>query len=212
MFDYQAGERYKLTLIMVGLAGLMAGMFFAVLLMPTPEPTRRRPVPAYMQDPDITGRRAVGNHAAPGAAQAMAPQAAAGAVNLTDPVAAKALVERWLPYAWNLSAGTAKASQEQAMQYMTADCAAAYQRNIWTPDLAKQIDESGLQSNFRPDRVAVGDPLTDGSVVVFVDGTQTLTVPGKGSTARQVKLEYMVKMTDDQVLRIAGISEGGKSM
>jgi hypothetical protein len=210
MFDYQAGERYKLTLIMVGLAGLMAGMFFAVLLMPTPEPTRRRPVPAYMRDPDITGKRAAGNPGAPGAAQAMAPQAAPG--SLTDPVAAKALVERWLPLAWDLSAGSAKGNQELAMQYMTADCAAAYQRNIWTPDLAKQIDESGLQSAFRPDRVAVGEPLTDGSVVVYVDGTQTLTVPGKGSTARQVKLEYMVKMTADQMLRIAGISEGGKSM
>jgi hypothetical protein len=213
MFDYQAGEKYKLTLIMVALAGIMAGMFFTVLLMPTPEPQRRggRPAPAYMRDPDITGKRAVGNaeYSSPGAAQAMTPQAQP--TQLANPLLAKSLVEQWLPLAWDLSAGSAKASQERAMLAMTSDCAEAYQKNIWTPDLAKQIDESGLQSAFKPDSISVGDPLADGAVVVYVSGTQTLNVPGKGSTARQVKLEYMVKMTSEG-LRIAGISEGGKSM
>lgn len=210
MFDYQAGEKYKLTLIMVGLAGLMAGIFFTILLMPPPEPTRRgRPVPPYMRDPDVSGRRAVGVTGGPGAAQAMTPPAAPG--SLANPLLAKTLVEQWLPLAWDLSAGTAKASQERAMMAMTQECAVAYQKNIWTPDLAKQIDESGLQSAFKADNISGGDPLADGSVVVYVNGTQTLNVPGKGSSARPVKLEYMVKMTPEG-MRIAGISEGGKSM
>jgi hypothetical protein len=41
MFDYQAGEKYKLTLIMVGFAGLMAGMLFTLVLMPQQESPRR---------------------------------------------------------------------------------------------------------------------------------------------------------------------------
>lgn len=212
MFDYQAGEKYRLTLIMVGLAGLLAGIFFTILLVPSPEPSHRsRPQPAYMRDPDVTGRREMPTAqtaAAPGAAQAMPPSEP---IVLANPMLAKTLVEQWLPYAWDLSAGSAKGSQERALLAMTPDCAAAYQKNIWTPDLAKQIEESGLQSAFKADNITVGDNLADGSVVVYVNGTQTLNVPSKGSTARQVRLEYMVKMTQEG-LRIAGISEGGKSM
>lgn len=208
MFDYQAGEKYKLTLIMVGLAGLMAGIFFTVLLMPTPEPVRRHPMPAYMRDPDVSGRQsdAASNPSNGGAANAMTLQAAPAV--MTDPNMAKVLIQQWLPLAWDLSAGTAKASQDKAMQYMTPDCAAAYQRNIWTPDLAKQIDESGLKSAFSPGNISASQN-GDGSVVVFVDGEQTLMVPGKGSTSRVVRLEYMVKQTAEG-LRIAGISEAGR--
>src|SRR6202021_3110938 len=60
MFDYQAGEKYKITLIMVALAGLMAGAFFTILLSSSgTEPARTRPRAAYMDDPDINGGRAI---------------------------------------------------------------------------------------------------------------------------------------------------------
>lgn len=201
MFDYQAGEKQRLTLIMVGLAGLIAGVFFTVLLMPTPEPARTRPRPAYMDHPDVSGVASSGA----ANARAVGPQ-----VTMTDPVIAKALIEQWLPKAWDLSAGTAPNSQRQAIQYMTPECAQAYCENVWTPDLAKQIEESGLQSTFTTQRVWSGGTQADGAVVVFVDGTQVLSVPGKPSNSRAVRLEYMVKQTPEG-LRIAGISEGGKS-
>ena len=76
-------------------------------------------------------------------------------------------------------------------------------------DLAKQIDESGLQSNFAPQSVSVSQAQADGTVIVFVDGTQTLSVAGKGGSSRFVKLEYMIRQTPDG-LRICGISEGGQ--
>ncbi len=203
MFDYQAGEKYRLTLIMVGLAGLMAGVFFTVLLMPSPEPARvRRVMPAYMRDPDVTGRPR-DDGPAPGAAQAASTPAMQ-----TDPTVARALIEQWLPLAWDLSAGTGKVSQQKAMAYMTPDCAAAYKANIWTDDLARQIDESGLKSTFQVSSIGAGELQPDGDVVVTVDGNQTLSVPGKGSTSRAVKLEYMIRQTPDG-MRIAGISEGG---
>ncbi|SRR5579885_20183 len=210
MFDYQAGEKYKLTLIMVGLAGLMAGIFFSVLLMPTPEPVRHRPAPAYMRDPDVTGRQSDIPPAptVAGAANAMTPPAAPAVA--TDPNMAKVLIQQWLPLVWDLSAGTARDSQAKAMQYMTADCAAAYQRNIWTPELARQIDESGLKSAFRPGNISAS-PTADGAVVVSVDGEQTLMVPGKGETSRVVRLEYMVRQTAEG-LRVAGISEAGQGL
>lgn len=202
MFDYQAGEKYRLTLIMVGLAGMIAGVFFTVLLMPTPEPAKARVRPAYMDHPDVSGMPA---SAAAAGARAVGPQVA-----MTDPVVAKALIEQWLPKAWDLSAGSAPNSQRQAMQYMTPECAQAYCENVWTADLAKQIEESGLKSTFTADRVWSGGNQADGSVVVFVDGTQVLSVPGKPGNSRAVKLEYMVKQTPEG-LRIAGISEGGRS-
>ena len=210
MFDYQAGEKYRLTLAMVALAGVMAGVFFTVLLMPTPERERRRPLPAYMRHPDVTGVR--DNMPSSGAGACVAsnsPQSQS--VNMTDPQIAKTLIDKWLPLAWDLSAGTARDSQEKAIMYMTPECASAYRQNIWNPELAKQIDEAGVTSTFRADRVVAGDPLADGSVVVFVDGVQVLSVPAKGSSSRPVKLEYMVKQTADG-MRIAGISEGGKGL
>src|SRR5690242_7970126 len=111
MFDYQAGEKYRLTLIMVALAGVIAGVFFTVLLMPAPEqaPRHHRERQPWMNDPDVNGG---GGHGglAPGAAEAAA-QAPATAPSgpAADPTAAKSLIESWLPLAWDLSAGTAKA-------------------------------------------------------------------------------------------------------
>lgn len=205
MFDYQAGEKYKLTIIMVALAGFMAGVFLTVMLMPTPEPARRRATQAYMRDPDIIGRHAQQSVPDSGAAQAMMPADMAG---LVEPQIAKTLITQWLPLAWDLSAGTAKSNQEKAIMYMTPECAAAYRQNIWTPDLGKQIDESGLKSSFQANKIESGESQPDGSVVIFVDGAQTLSVPGKGTSSRPVKLEYLVRQTPEG-MRIAGISEGG---
>lgn len=207
MFDYQAGEKYKLTLIMVGLAGLMAGMFLAFLVMPNPEPPRVRPQPAYMNDPDVMGARA--RRSDDGGKQPAEQAPAEAQVPVADPVAALSLVQQWLPLAWDLSAGSAQSSQENAILYMTPDCASAYRQNIWTKDIAKQIDQSGIKSSFTPSRVAAGTNQSDGSILVFVEGEQVLSVPGKGSRARQVKLQYLIKSTADG-LRVAGISEGGQ--
>lgn len=198
-----------MTLIMVGLVGLLAGIFFTVLLMPSPEPVRRRPIPAYMRDPDVTGRVAAMPPDGPGAAQAMTHPAYP--VAAADPLVARTLIEQWLPLAWDLSSGTAKQSQEKAIAYMTPECAEAYRRNIWTTDLAKQIDEAGIKSSFTTQRVEAGELQADGSVVIFVDGVQVLSVEGRGSSSRPVKLEYLIRQTPEG-LRIAGISEGGKTM
>jgi hypothetical protein len=126
---------------------------------------------------------------------------------MADPNTALTLVESWLPFVWDLSAGTAQGSQEKAIAYMTPDCATAYKQNIWTGDLAKQIEESGLKSTFNAHKVAAGQNQDDGSIVIYVEGEQVLQVPGKPTRQRPVKLEYLVKKTADG-LRIAGISEG----
>jgi hypothetical protein len=210
MFDYQAGEKYKLTLMMVAVAGFMAGMFISFLLMPSPEPRHVRPRPAYMNDPDVSGQPRMASDQGGGQ---MAPpqdgQAQSQAVDVADPVASLNLVQQWLPLAWDLSAGSAKGSQERAILYMTPDCAEAYRKNIWTAELSQQIDSCGIKSSFRTNKVSAGNNQSDGSIIVSVDGEQVLSVPGKGSRARQVKLQYLVRSTPDG-LRIAGISEAGK--
>jgi len=203
MFDYQAGEKYKLTLIMVALAGVMAGAFFTILLSAGPEQPKARPHAAYMDSPDITGR------ASPVASN-YANQAQNAQASLTNPLDALNLVQDWLPLAWDLSAGTASDSQEKAIEYMTDDCAKAYRESVWTSQIAQQIDASGIKSTFSASRVAAGNNQPDGSVVITVEGKQILTIPNKGAKKRSVKLEYLVKNTADG-LRIAGISEGGKS-
>jgi len=205
MFDYQAGEKFKLTLVMVAVAGVMAGMFFTLLMIPTPEPQsrRERPHAAWMDNPDVTGR--VSRQPAPAA-----PAPPPVDPNMADPVTALNLVAQWLPLAWDLSAGSAKSSQEKAIMYMTTECANAYRQNIWTPEIAQQIEQSGVKSSFRTDKLVAGGNQADGSVVIFVEGEQVLSVPSKGSKTRPVKLEYLVKKTADG-LRIAGISEGGNS-
>lgn len=216
MFDYQAGEKYKLTLIMVGIAGLMAGMFFSFLLMPQPDmismnnARRRGPMKPHMTNPDVTGIARM-----PGADAAMAQasdaqvqaQAQAGPPPIfVDPFQAKLMIEKWLPMAWDLSAGTARQSQDSAMTAMTPECQRGYTQSVWTADIQKQIDECGLQSAFAPTMVNAGGTQADGTVVVTVQGTQKLGVPGKGEKVRQVKMEYLIKGTPDG-MRIAGISD-----
>ena len=205
MFDYQAGEKYKLTLIMVGIAGLMAGMLFTLVLMPQPEsPHRKHHKVNWSTNAEGGGAR---NSRHAGAQQEpAAPEPAVTMVNATE---AQNLVTTWLPLAWDLSAGSARNSQEKAIMYMTPDCAAAYKQNVWTPDVAKTIEDAGLQSKFEPQKISPGQPQSDGSIVVFVEGMQTMTVPGKGSQQKPKRLEYLIKSTPEG-LRVAGISESGQ--
>jgi len=217
MFDYQAGEKFKLTLLMVGFAGLMAGMFFTMLLMPTPGPeAHARPRPKWANDPDITGHARLPEPV--GAAQAAAMQGggAAGqqqqqqqqAYAPVDQAAGMSLIEGWLNLAWDMNATSARQSQEKAIAYMTPDCAQAYRQNVWSPEMAKQIEDAGLQSQFQTTKVYSAGAQADGSLVVKVEGQQVLTVPGKGNRLRPVKLEYLLKQTPEGI-RIGGITEGG---
>lgn len=216
MFDYQAGEKYKLTLIITGVVGVIIGVFFTSILMPPPSPQHvARQRPKWADHPDVTGRGSVndGPRAAGGYVPTdgvnTAPPEMQQNYSYTDPMTAMQLIEQWLPVAWDLSAGSAKSSQEKAIRYMTTDCASAYQKSVWTPEIAQQIEASGLHSTFKTSSVKVGATKPDGAVVILVEGEQVLQVPGKGSRARPVKLEYLVKKTDDG-LRIAGISEGNQ--
>ena len=217
MFDYQAGEKYKLTLIMVAIAGMMAGIFFTVLLMPTPEApqARKRQHQPWMDNPDVTGGGRMAS--APGAAQAAAPteiqqraQAAAMAQPAikTDAVTAQTLVEKWLPFAFDLSSGSAGDSQEKAIACMTPECAQSYRQNVWTPEVAQQISASGMKSSFRATKVIAGAHQTDGSIVITVEGEQILSPPDAASKQRNVKFEYLLKQTNDG-MKICGISEAG---
>jgi hypothetical protein len=213
MFDYQAGEKYKLTLIMVGIAGLMAGMFFSFLLMPQPDMVsmnnarRRGPMKPHMTNPDVTGIARIPGMQGDPAMAAQQAQASQGPPPIfVDPFQAKLMIEKWLPMAWDLSAGTARQSQDSAMTAMTPECQQGYRQSVWTPDIQKQIDECGLQSAFAPSMVNAGGTQADGTVVVTVQGTQKLGVPGKGEKIRQVKMEYLIKGTPDG-MRIAGISD-----
>ena len=210
MFDYQAGEKYKLTLIMVAIAGMLAGMFFTVLLMPTPEaaPRRRQP-PAWANNPDVTGAPMTD----PGSTQEASAGGAGGeaaqggpAQMATDAVQARDLVVSFLPLAWDLSAFSARAHQEQAISLMTDECKHAYTSHIWTPEIAQQIESSGVQSEFQPKKVEPTPMKSDGSVEVIVEGVQTLGVAGKGQKTRNVKVAYLVKQFPEG-LKIAGISE-----
>lgn len=213
MFDYQAGEKYKLTLIMVGLAGLMAGMFFSFLLLPQSQgdmiasSRRRGAMKPHMSNPDVTGiaRTPDGGMAM---AQGVPQQAPSGPPPIfVDPFQAKLFIEKWLPMAWDLSAGTARQSQDSAMTAMTPECQNGYRQSVWTPEIQKQIDECNLQSTFAPSVVHAGNVQADGTVVVTVEGTQKLGVPGKADQrVRQVKMEYLIRGTPEG-MRIAGISD-----
>ena len=93
--------------------------------------------------------------------------------------------------------------------YMTPDCAAAYKQNVWTPDVAKTIDDAGLQSKLTLEKITPGQPQLDGSVVILVEGTQSMSVAGKGTQQKPKRLEYLIKSTPAG-LRVAGISESGQ--
>lgn len=211
MFDYQAGEKYKLTLIMVAIAGMLAGMFFTVLLMPTPDaaPKRRQP-PAWASNPDVTGRAELPTDPQGAPTQAGGAPGPGGAQPIgTDPVQAQTFVANFCRDAWDLSFQSARAAQDRAMSAMTEECKQAYTQNIWTPAIAQQIESSGVQSTFTPSKIEPGQMKSDGSVEVTVVGQQSLGVQGKGKT-RNVNVVYLVKQFPDG-MKIAGISEAGQT-
>ena len=222
MFDYQAGEKYKLTLIMVGVAGLLAGVFFTVLLMPTPDagPAKHHTAPKWSSNPDATGtarmpgagqRATDGQGPGQGQGQEQGAQPQAQAPMAVDAFQAREMLEtKFLPLAWDLSAYSARASQGKAIAYMTDDCKRAYMNNIWTSTIAKQIEDSGVQSQFTPRKIEPGQVRSDGSVEVTVEGQQTLSVPGKGGKTRDVKVVYLVRQYPEG-MKIAGISEAGQT-
>jgi hypothetical protein len=212
VFDYNAGEKYRLTLVMTAVAGIMAGAFFTMLLATSSSPPpQRRQAQASSQEPASSVR-----YGAPpqGMAAAVAPTTAASATGAQpsaaaiDPKDAKDLIQQWLPLAWDLSAGTAAQDQDVAMRYMTPECAQSYRNTIWTPDLAKQIDEAGLRSSF--DVNAISEPVIqgDGSAVIDVAGTQTITAANGQTSQRQVRLEYSLIDTPAGP-RIASFKESG---
>lgn len=209
MFDYQAGEKYRLTLIMVGFAGVIAGVFFTCLLMGDTQAAapRVRQAPKWASNPDVTGRAGSDQPGGGHPTDGTAPQQPAEPYAATDGPMAQQMIETWLGLGWDLSAGSAHESQNKAMQYMTPDCAAKYRENIWTPDLAKQIEEAGLQSRFIKTGIRLGETRQDGAVVVVVDGQHDLAVNGQIVKQRPVQVEYLVKSTKDG-MRITGISEG----
>lgn len=215
MFDYQAGEKYKLTLIMVAVAGMLAGVFFTVLLMPTPEaaPRRRQP-PAWASNPDVTGapmQTPEGMQAQAQGGQGAGLQGGPGGGPMaTDRMEARSLIENFIPLAWDLSAASARYNQDKALSVMTDECKQAYTSNIWTPAIAQQIEQSDVRSTFTPKKIEPSETKSDGSVEVVVEGQQTLSVPNKGGKTRDVKVVYLVRKLPEG-LRIAGISEAGQT-
>lgn len=214
MFDYQAGEKYKITLIMVAVAGALAGIFFCMLLMPsgTEAQPRKRPLPRHAMDPDVTGFRSPPGSGAGGHAGGMPggmeqPTHPNGQpILVVDPMQANNLINQFLPMAWDLSAATAATSQAQALQFMTPECARAYRANVWTDAIAAQVQQSGIVSSFNPQKIDVGGLQADGTIVITVGGVQTLNVPNKGAKERHVKVEYLMKQFPEG-LKIAGIQE-----
>lgn len=209
MFDYQAGEKYKMTLIMVAVAGAMAGVFITLILSPTPAPTGRggRVRSRADTNPDVTGiaappgsdpRYATQQNGAP-------PPPPAG---LVEPFKAQAYVEAFLPLAWDFNASSAANSQQSAIGMMTAQCADSYKKNIWTDEMAATIASSGMTSTWSQKMVSARQNQADGSIEIVVQGEQQLQLPGEPPKPRPVKFVYLVKKEADGSLKIAGISEG----
>jgi len=228
MFDYHAGEKFKVLLIGTGLCAFLGGVFIMALLGGGGEPAhiteaRKKHKKMKTDGGVITSDRAAqqGYHATDvrqpeeGSEQnpmagVQAPGGGPAAANytVTDPLEAQKLIEAFLPFSWDLSAGSATQSQERAILCMTPECAQSYRASIWTKEMASQIEQSGLKSTFNPSVIKVVGTKPDGSAVVEVEGMQILEMEGKGAKNRQVKMEYLVKNIGGQ-MRITGINESG---
>ncbi len=211
MFDYQAGEKYKMTLITVGLAGVMAGAALTLFLSPQSSgpPAKNRPRTRAETDPDVTGqaRPVGGRYLNQGQTPGPPPPNAA---DMVQPNAATEIVKGFLPLAWDFSSSSAQNSQTSAMNLMTPECAQNYQTSVWTPEVAQGILGSGIKSNFSQTMVAAGPNLQDGSIEVTVRGTLDMTLPGEAPTSKPCNYLYLVKKVNGQ-LKIAGISEAPTS-
>lgn len=203
MFDYQAGERYRITLIMVAVAGFIAGIFIMILLAPPSEaPRKKRAMTRANYDPDVTGvpRGGGGGGGGGNPQQAVQPQAA-------DAQAAKDFIRNFSYNAFDLSAQTASDSQAKAMQQMTPQCAQSYRASIWTPEMEQMVRESGVRATFQPQRVESGQATPDGGIVIFLTGSQTLTREDGASQNKEINVQYMVQRGGDGSLKVSGIED-----
>lgn len=210
MFDYQAGERYKLTLIMVAVAGLMAGVFFTLLLgggAPS-EPPRRARTKQNPYNPD-TGAAAVGGSGSAVVTGAGGNPNVATTPQVSDAQAAQDFVRNFVTYSFNMNSNAASASQAQAMAMMDSETANAYRNNVWTPELEELVTKSGLTSQFSISSISSGQQNPDGSIVIFMNGTQILNSPAAGQQQKPVSVEYRVQRTASG-WRIVGIQENSQ--
>jgi len=214
MFDYQAGEKYKLTLIITALAGLIAGVFFTLLLSTTSEPAHKPQRggrgagvpgrPANYEGRSSAPLRSVGGGMQPSSEVPQAP-----AADFVDKGQAQSLVQSVLPLIWDFSSTTANQSQERAMTYMTSECAQNYRQNVWTAEVSQQVTGAGMTSSFSPRACDFVTNTDDGSVVIKVEGEQVLNLQGQPPRTKPVTMEYLVKKTPGG-LKISGISESGE--
>jgi hypothetical protein len=208
MFDYQAGEKYKMTLIVVGVVGMMAGVTLTVFLSPTPDAPKGRPRTKADSHPDITGVAPTpGGYQAPNDGGQPAYPPPVDKANMVDATKATEFVKVWLPNAMDFNAASAAGSQQSAMNYMTPECLSAYKENVWSPDAAEGVTSSGMKSTWQQTIISARPNQPDGSIEIAVEGTQKLLIPGAQPTERKVKFVYLVKKVGTD-LKIAGISEG----
>ncbi len=213
MFDYQAGERYKITLIFVGVAGLMAGVFFTLLLGSTgeaPRPKRGKGGSAMIQ-PGSSRRRPVNDGGDPNAGQygqgGQNSQGGPVPPSETDSLAARDLIQAFAPLSFDMSATTANDSQTRAMEMMTSDFAQTYRTSIWTPELAQLVQESGVRSSFTVHTVSAMQANADGSIAVRLTGTKVMTKPDGESKTDAVNMEYLCQKDASGRFKIAGIKD-----
>ncbi|MDX2107322.1 MAG: hypothetical protein SFY67_13055 [Candidatus Melainabacteria bacterium] len=228
MFDYHAGEKFKIVIIGTAACAFLAGVLLMGLLGGGGEPAhitearkkhkkmhtdqgvissdraqRQGYQPTDVRQPEEgSAQNPMGGVQPPGGGQAPADYA------YTEPLTAQNLIEEFLPYSRDFSAGSATQSQERAILCMTPECAQAYRASIWTKEMAAQIENSGLKSNFTVKNIKVAGYKPDGAVVIEVEGTQVLEMEGKGQKNNSVKMEYLVKNVGGQI-RITGINEVG---
>lgn len=208
MFDYQAGEKYKMTLIVVGIVGMMAGVTLTVFLSPTAEAPKGRPRTKADSHPDITGvAPAPGGYQAPNDGGQPAYPPPVDKANMVEAAKATEFVKLWLPLAWDFTDGSATNSQNSAMGYMTPECLASYKESVWNDEMISGITGSGIKSTWQQNVISARPNQPDGSIEIAVEGTQKLLVPGSQPTERKVKFVYLVKKVGVE-LKIAGINEG----
>lgn len=209
MFDYQAGERYKLTLIMVGAVGVIAGIFLMIIVAPPSEaPRKKRPMSRSSYDPDVTGiPRSLGGGAPGGLTEyGAAPTQGAAAVNSADGDAAKDFVRAFASNSFDFTASTAASSQQKAMSMMSPETASNYQANVWGP-VASQVTGSGVTTQFTPSMISTGQANPDGSIVIFLQGQLALNAADGHIEQKAVNMEYLVQKMPDGSMRISGIQE-----
>lgn len=110
----------------------------------------------------------------------------------------------WLQSAMDYNAQTAAANHNQAAAWMTADAAATFGQNYWTPQIAEAVTTGRLVAAFTPTGVQAQAVNPDGSVVVGVAGTMVIQSGGQ-PVPQQFLASFLVKQDQDG-LRIAGVN------